>query len=95
MGTITRKFFKETSSIHVYGRGKHRRVRLFYDWKSSDHDNRAVGYKYMILGYGVTQAVILRDAYDMLIFDIWDALCWYDTKIAETDVDRFKVPISG
>lgn len=91
---ITRKEFKETTSIHVYGRGRNRRVRLFYDW-NNDRDKGAIGYKYMILGYGVTQAVILRDAYDMLIKDIWEALCWYDTKEAETDNDRFKVPICG
>ena len=49
----------------------------------------------MIKGYGVTQAMILADAYDILIKNINSALCWYDMKIAQTDNDRFKVSIVG
>jgi hypothetical protein len=91
---VTKKEFKKKASIHVYGRGSNRRVRLFYDW-NNDFDKGRIGYKYMIKGYGVTQAMILVDAYDILINNITDALCWYDTKIAETDEQRFKVPIVG
>jgi len=89
---MTRKEFKERSSIHVYGKGPRRRVALYYDWKEGD-DFR--GFKYMIKGYGVTQADILRDAYDMLILDNWDSLCWYDAKVAETDEKRFRVSLTG
>ena len=91
---LTKKEFKAKVSIHVYGRGSHRRVRLFYDW-NNDLAKGRIGYKYMLKGYGVTQAMILVDAYDILINKLTDALCWYDMKIAETDEQRFKVPIVG
>jgi hypothetical protein len=87
--TITKKEFKEMVSIHVYGRGERRRVRLYFDWKEG------YGYLYMILGYGVTKAQILKDAYDMLIMQDWSELCWYDTHIGKIDFDRIKVQISG
>jgi hypothetical protein len=90
---MTKKQFKQEASIHVYGRGKNRRIRLFFDW-SNDFD-KGIGFKYMVKGYGVTQAMILADAYDMIIRKLYDALCWYDYKEAKTDKDRFKVPICG
>jgi len=58
---ITKKEFKSLADIHVYGTGSKRRVRLFYDWKQS------LGFKYMLIGYGVTKDRILTDAYDILI----------------------------
>ena len=91
---ITKKQFKELASIHVYGKGKNRRVGLFFDW-NNDFNVGRIGYKYMVKGYGVTQPMILADAYDIIIKKVYDALCWYDVKIAETDNDRFKVSITG
>ncbi len=91
---ITKKTFKELTSIHVYARGSNRRVCLFYDW-NNDFNKGRIGYKFMVKGYGVTKGMILADAYDILIKNLTDALCWYDMKIAETDEQRFKVPISG
>ena len=91
---VTKKTFKELASIHVYGRGKKRRVHLFYDW-NNDFTKGRIGYKYMVKGYGVTKPMILVDAYDILINKITSALCWYDMKIAETDEQRFKVSIVG
>ena len=91
---VTKKTFKELASIHVYGRGSKRRVRLYYDW-NNDLAKGRIGFKYMVKGYGVTQGMILADAYDILINKITDALCWYDMKIAETNEQRFRVPIVG
>lgn len=91
---VTKKTFKELTSIHVYGQGKGRRVRLYYD-HNNDYMKGRIGFKYMLKGYGVTKAMILADAYDILINKITDALCWYDVKIAETDEQRFKVQFSG
>ena len=91
---MTKKEFKEMVSVHVYGRGERRRVRLFFDW-NNDFNKGRIGYKYMVLGYGVTKATIIADAFDMLINSKWDALCWYDYKEAKTDNERFKVPVCG
>ena len=90
---ITKKEFTELASIHTYGKGKNRRVRLFFDW-CNDID-KGIGFKYMLKGYGCTKATILKDAYDILIKGIVGELCWYDTKEAKTDSERFKVPIVG
>ena len=89
---ITKKKFKEFASIHVYGKGKSRTIALFFDWKN-DFDNNAVGYKYMIKGYGGTQKQLLDDAYNMLVLDDYSNQCWYDLKIAKTEQERFKVPL--
>ena len=90
---INIKRFNELASVHVYGHGKHRRVRLFFDW-CNDFD-KGIGYKFMLKGYGVTKATILKDGYDVLIKKITSSLCWYDYKEAKTDSERFKIPICG
>ena len=97
MEDLTKKEFKEMSSIHIYGRGARRRVALYFDCKSGELPNGGyfAGWKYMLRGYGCTQATILNDAYDILIKKNYDELCWYDTKTATGDVERFKVAISG
>jgi len=89
---MTKKEFKERASIHIYGRGERRRVALYFDWQSND---KGVGFKYMLKGYGCTKAQILADAYDILIKKIEDALCWYDMKIANSNAERFKVSLVG
>lgn len=91
---MTKKEFKELVSIHVYGKGKNKRVRLFFDW-NNDLSKGAIGYKYMLLGYGVTKAQIITDAYNILIKELNNNLWWYDMKVAKTDAERFKVPIVG
>lgn len=97
MEDLTKKEFKEMSSIHIYGRGARRRVALYFDCKSGELPNGGyfAGWKYMLRGYGCTQAAILKDAYDILIKKNYDELCWYDTKTATGDVERFKIAISG
>ena len=90
---ITKKEFTELVSVHVYGRGEHRRVRLFFDW--CNDINKGIGYKYMLKGYGCTKATIIKDAYDILIKEIVSSLYWYEYKEAKTDSERFKVPIVG
>ena len=97
METLTKKEFKERSSIHVYGRGARRRVALYFDRKSGENKDGShyAGFKYMLRGYGCTQATILNDAYDILIKKVYDELCWYDSKTATSDSERFKVAISG
>ena len=94
MKHITKKEFKELASVHVYGKGERRRVRLFFDW-NNDPDKGAVGFKYMLQGRGITKETILRDAYNILILNDLTELCWYDYKEAKTDAERFKVPICG
>ena len=94
---MTKKEFKDRSSIHVYGRGERRRVALYFDWSSGDLDGGGyyAGFKYMLKGYGCTQATILKDAYDILIKKVYDELCWYDSKTATGNIERFKVALSG
>ena len=97
MDVITKKEFKEMSSIHVYGRGERRRVALYFDMKSGENKDGSyyAGYKYMLRGYGCTQKQILDDAYDILIKKIYDELCWYDSKTATSDSERFKLSMMG
>jgi hypothetical protein len=90
---INKKEFTELASVHTYGKGKNRRVRLFFDF--CNDFNKGIGYKYMLKGYGCTKAQIIKDAYDILIKDIIGELCWYDYKEAKTDSERFKLSISG
>ena len=90
---MSKKEFKERTSIHVYGRGERRRVALYYDWLNDV--NKGVGFKFMLKGYGCTKAEILKDAYDILILKNHSELCWYDIKTVEHDKDRFKVQLVG
>ena len=90
---MTKKEFKERVSIHVYGRGKGRRVKLFLDW-CNDFEI-GIGYKYCLTGYGSTKATIINDGYDILIKKDTSELMWYDSFEAKTDKDRIKVPISA
>ena len=39
--------------------------------------------------------VFIWKIYEILIKNENNLLCWYDIKIAQTDNDRFKVPIVG
>lgn len=103
MKRITKKEFKELADIHTYGKGERRIVALFYDWKSGESDvtdenfggkKYFAGFKYMIQGVGTTKPDILRDAYNMLILDDYTELCWYNTRTAKTDLERFKVPVT-
>ncbi len=93
---MTKKEFKEMCSIHIYGRGERRRVALYFDWRSGElaNGNYYAGFSQMIKGYGCTQATIIKDAYNILIKNIYTELCWYDTKTATGNSERFKVPIS-
>jgi hypothetical protein len=88
---ITKKAFKEAISIHTYGRGKRAIKALFFDWREGDGFR---GYKYMVKGYGCTKKDLFNDAYNILTKDDCSKLCWYDMKIAKTDKERFRVPIS-
>jgi len=92
--TLTKKKFKELSSIHVYGRGQRRRVKLFIDWRN-DYEAGAIGFKYCLTGYGVTKKQILDDAYAILVDKDTSSLMWYDYKEAQTEKDRFKVPLTA
>lgn len=93
---MTRKEFNSLIDVHVYGRGTDRRVRLFFDWKQNfENGNTYIGYKYMIKGYGVTKETIIKDAYDIIVKQITSSLCRYDMKVAQTDNERFKVPVCG
>jgi hypothetical protein len=89
---MTKKEFNEMADVHIYGKGKNRRVRLYFDWSS---ENGCTGYKYMLKGYGVTKKQILSDGYDILIMKVNSLLCWYDMKVANTDQERFKVSLVG
>lgn len=89
---MTKREFKNRSSVHVYGHRKDRRIlALFFDWKEGEGFR---GFKHMIKCIGGTQKELINDAYDMLIKKDYSNLCWYDTKEAKTDAERFKVPLS-
>lgn len=90
---MTKKEFKERASIHTYGRGKYRVLALFFDW-NNDPEKGNIGYKHMVRCVGGTTKELINDAYNFLIKNIYDNLCWYDIKEAKTDAERFKVPIT-
>ena len=48
----------------------------------------------MVKGYGISKAQIFKDAYDLIIKEGCENDWMYDLRIAKTEQERFKVPVS-
>ena len=93
---MTKKDFKELISVHHYGRGRRPEnvLAIFFDWKTNDEGN---GFKYCI--YARYANAKQKDLFDMLydfIEEKIEDVPWYiQLVVAQTDSQRFKVPISS
>ena len=89
---MTKKDFKEQSSIHIYGHGANRVVALFFDWKAGENFR---GFKYLIATQGITKKEMIDLCYKRIIEGqyVYNA-GWEFVKVAEKDEDRFRVPIA-
>ena len=92
---MTQKEFKERCSFHEYGRGQGKKNAIFFDWKT-DFDNGVNGFKYMVKGHiqNSTKAELFKEFFNWVINQI-EPSYYTQYKYAETDADRFKVPICG
>ena len=71
---------------------------VFFDWKTGDIDNKYFcGYKYCVWGRtSMTGKKKLEDQlYDFLTGKIQDTEYYIQLIVAESDLQRFKVPIGG
>ena len=95
---MTKKDFKQECSFHQYGRGMNKKNAIFFNWKDGyvnyDKDNRFRGYKYMV--WSNVQRYKKKELFDILYLWVNNIMyvpeCPY--RFAETDVNRFKIPIS-
>ena len=93
---MTKKEFKERLSYHRYtGRPKVVNINaIFFDWKEGE-DFR--GYKYCIYSRAInaTKAQLEAMLYDFIHGKIEDVEWNIQLVVADTDQERFKVPIMG
>jgi hypothetical protein len=97
---FSKKEFLERASYHkLTARPRENSLSaVFFDWKTGDIDNKYfAGYKYCVWGRTcLTGKKLLEDQlYDFLTGKIEDTEYYVQLVIAETDLQRFKVPISG
>ena len=93
---MTKKEFKELTSDHKYtGRPRENNVNaLFFDWKETEEGR---GYKYCVYARALnaTKADLEKTLHDFIEGRIQDTDWWIQLVVAQTDEQRFKVPISG
>lgn len=93
---MTKKLFKELCNFQVFTGVSKRVNAIYYDWKSEPNgETYIVGYKYM--AYADVKNCSKADLFSA--FHKWvtkeQPLPWYiNYKYAETDLQRFKVPLS-
>jgi hypothetical protein len=95
---MTKKELKEMSSFHTYtGRGIKINA-IFFDWKqgTGPDDKFFCGYKYMVKANvrEATKAELLNVLHGWVNGSLSTPPYYVDYKFAETDTQRFKVPIS-
>lgn len=98
---MTKKDFKEMASVHKYtGGGQWNQTAVFFDWQSGTKDNKVfAGFKYCVSTY--TKNIKQQELVDLLYDIITGKLTQDDLPyfvvldVAETDQQRFKVPICG
>lgn len=85
----TKKEFLEKIDFHVYGNHRDSMVKaIFYDHKEN-------GYKYCIYARATnaTKKQLIDELFGVLTGKIEDTSWWMQLVIAQTDEERFKVPI--
>jgi hypothetical protein len=97
MGKLTKKEFKEMCSFHRYTGSGVVLNAIFFDWKSErTPTGYTVGFKYMVKGY--TRECTKKQLFDLLYGWVTNGITtmphYADYKFAETDDQRFKVPLS-
>lgn len=96
MYRITKKAFKEHSDIHSYGPG-HGSFKVLYFDRESGYTNEGyfAGYKYAIGAQGITKSDLINLAYKRIVLnEVVSHSAWLGHRVAITDNNRFKVPIS-
>jgi hypothetical protein len=90
--TMTKKDFKSRISFHDYGgRRKGSLKAIFFDWKDGEGFR---GYKYCVFARSAnaTKAELENALYNLITKE--ENTEWYiQTIVAQTDEQRFKVPI--
>jgi len=95
---MTKKEFKEKCRFELYtnGRKSSRVNAIYYDWKSEPQgETYIVGFKYMVYANveNCSKADLFKAFHNWVIKE--EHLPWYiNYKYAETDSQRFKVPLS-
>jgi hypothetical protein len=94
---MTKKEFKEYCDFHKYtGAGRENDITaLFYDWKSNEEGH---GFKYCVYArtQNASRTELLNVLYDFVTGKIEDIQEYYiNIFVAQTDKQRFKVPISS
>lgn len=98
---MTKKDFKEMASVHRYTGGKKENniTAIFFEWKSGDKDGKYFGgFKYCVYARAVnaTTEELLKALYDFVTGKTDDIKEWWINMIfAETDQQRFKVPLDS
>ena len=97
---FSKKEFLEMTDYHkMTGNGRENDLSgLFFDWKTGDIDGKVFGgFKYCVWGRtSLTGKKKLEDQlYDFLTGKIQDTEYYIQLIVAETDMQRFKVPIGG
>jgi hypothetical protein len=88
---MTKKDFNAKADYHSYGKYLH---AIFFDWQETN-DGR--GFKYMIKCRKnlMTKKDLMNVLYEWAIKDNKDAFSYFvGYKFAQTDADRFKVPVA-
>jgi len=97
---MTKKDFKTRVNVQKYGRGRDENnvFAIFFDWKSGDKDGKYFGgFKYCIYARCVnaTKEELFNILYDLITDKIKDTPWWTNVHYAETDEQRFKIPLSS
>jgi len=96
---LTKKEFKEKCDFHVYsnGRKENKRNTIFYDWKHGEIDGKFfVGFKFMISAKIVNcgKPELFDEFYNWVTGKTQQPPWYVEYKYAETDLQRFKIPLS-
>jgi len=97
---MTKKEFISRSQYHkMTGAGRENDLSaVYFDWKTGDIEGKYFGgYKYCVWGRTcLTGRKVLENAlYDFITGKIEDTEYYIQLVVAETDMQRFKVPIGG
>jgi hypothetical protein len=96
---MTKKDFKERVSVHNYGRSRDSRlIAIFFDWKTGDINGKYFGgFKYCVFARGCNakQNELFNMLYDIVTERIEDTPWYIQLIVAQTDEQRFKVPLSS
>ena len=95
MKTITKKDFKEQCDFHVYTGWNGKRTRINAIYIEHRSTLQGTGFKYAVASdvENCTKAELLNIAYDYVV-NQKPVPYYVFSKYAETDTNRFKVPLS-